>query len=133
MPRWLLWLLVACGVLWLICVLALIVLGRRSQARAIAGFIPDCVILLRRLLRDPRVPRRRKLVLVALIGYLVLPIDLVPDVIPVAGQADDAIVAALALRFVLRSARRELLRELWPGPEESLAVVQRLAFGRRDL
>ena len=130
MPRWVLVALAVTVALWLVGVVALVVLGRRSEARALAGFIPDCVVLLRRLLGDARVPRARKLVLVALLGYLVLPIDLVPDVIPVAGQLDDAIVAALALRFVLRGARRSLVRELWPGPEESLAVVLRLAFGR---
>jgi uncharacterized membrane protein YkvA (DUF1232 family) len=72
----------------------LLLAGRRQDARALAGFIPDCLILVRRLLRDRRVPRRSKLLLGALAGYLVLPIDLVPDVIPVAGQLDDAIIAA---------------------------------------
>ena len=130
MPRWVVVALLVTIALWVAGVLVLVALGRRSEARALAGFIPDCVVLFRRLLRDERVPRRRKVVLVALLGYLVLPIDLVPDFIPVAGQLDDAIIAALALRFVLRSGRRELVRELWPGPEESLAVVLRLAFGR---
>ena len=114
---------------WLGVVLALVALGRREDARALAGFIPDCVVLLRRLLGDDRVPRRRKLVLVALAAYLATPIDLVPDLIPVAGQLDDAIVAALALRFALRSGGPELLREHWPGPARSLAVVTRLAWG----
>jgi uncharacterized membrane protein YkvA (DUF1232 family) len=54
----------------------------------------------------------------------------VPDFIPVAGQLDDAILVALGLRFVLRAARPELLREHWPGPAESLAALMRLAFGR---
>ena len=114
---------------WLGVVLALVALGRREDARALAGFIPDCVVLLRRLLGDDRVPRRRKLVLVALAAYLATPIDLVPDLIPVAGQLDDAIVAALALRFALRSGGPELLREHWPGPARSLAVVTRVAWG----
>jgi uncharacterized membrane protein YkvA (DUF1232 family) len=106
-------------------VCALLVAGRRSQARALAGFIPDCLVLLKRLLADPRVSRRRKAVLVLLVGYLVLPIDLVPDFIPVVGQLDDAIVAGLALRLVLRDAGPELVREHWPGPEASLQVVLR--------
>ena len=112
--------------LYALLVAALALAGRRSQARALAGFIPDCVVLLRRLLADGRVPRRRKAVLVALIGYLVLPIDLVPDFIPVAGQLDDAIVAGLALRWVLRG-DPGLIAEHWPGPPESLAVVLRAA------
>src|SRR6185436_17787839 len=76
-------------------VVALVLAGRRGDARALATFIPDCVVLVTRLSRDPRVPRHRKLLLVALVGYLALPIDLVPDFIPVAGQLDDAIIVAL--------------------------------------
>jgi uncharacterized membrane protein YkvA (DUF1232 family) len=107
------------------CVIALIVAGRWQGARGVAGFIPDCIVLLRRLLGDPRVPRRHKLLVGALVGYLALPVDLVPDFIPVAGHVDDAVVVALALRVVLRSSGAELLREHWPGPETSLAVVLR--------
>jgi uncharacterized membrane protein YkvA (DUF1232 family) len=61
-----------------------------------------------------------------------MPIDLVPDFVPVAGQLDDAIVVALVLRTVLRSGGPELLREHWPGPESSLAVVSRLAYGEKE-
>ncbi|MEA2131812.1 MAG: hypothetical protein QOJ85_4703 [Solirubrobacteraceae bacterium] len=105
----------------------LLLAGRRQDARALAGFIPDCLILVRRLLRDRRVPRRSKLLLGALAGYLVLPIDLVPDVIPVAGQLDDAIIAAYVLRSVLRASGPDLLFEHWPGPPASLNVLLRLA------
>jgi uncharacterized membrane protein YkvA (DUF1232 family) len=104
----------------------LLLAGRRQDARALAGFIPDCLILVRRLLRDRRVPRRSKLLLGALAGYLVLPIDLVPDVIPVAGQLDDAIIAAYVLRSVLRASGPDLLFEHWPGPPASLNVLLRL-------
>jgi uncharacterized membrane protein YkvA (DUF1232 family) len=107
-------------------VIALIVAGRWRTARDISRFIPDCIVLLRRLLGDPRVPRRHKLLLGALVGYLALPLDLVPDFIPVAGHLDDAVVVALALRVVLRGSGAELLREHWPGPQSSLAVVLRL-------
>jgi Protein of unknown function (DUF1232) len=69
-------------VVWALAVATLVVGGRRTDARALAGFIPDCLVLLRRLLADPRVPRRRKLLLVGLVGYLALPFDLVPDFIP---------------------------------------------------
>ena len=108
-------------------VLALVLAGRRTDARALAGFIPDCIVLFRSLLGDPRVPRSRKIVIVALIGYLVMPIDLVPDFIPVAGQLDDAIIVAFVLRLALRSGGPSLLREHWPGPPSSLDVVSRLA------
>jgi uncharacterized membrane protein YkvA (DUF1232 family) len=105
----------------------LVVLGRRDDARALATFIPDCIVLVTRLAREPRVSRRRKLLLVALVGYLALPFDLVPDFIPVAGQLDDAIIVALVLRSFVRSSGEPLIRELWPGPEQSLALILRLA------
>ena len=106
-------------------VVALIVAGRRRGARDVARFIPDCIVLVRRLLGDPRVPRRHKLLLGALVGYLAFPIDLVPDFIPVAGHVDDLLVVVLALRVVLRASGSELLRKHWPGPERSLAFVLR--------
>jgi uncharacterized membrane protein YkvA (DUF1232 family) len=108
-------------------VAALIVAGRRRGAGDVARFIPDCMLLVRRLLGDPRVPRRHKLLLGALVGYLALPFDLVPDFIPVAGHIDDALVVILALRTVLRGSGSELLREHWPGPASSLALVLRFA------
>jgi uncharacterized membrane protein YkvA (DUF1232 family) len=128
------WLIVGLGIavgVYASGVLALVAAGRRSDARALAGFIPDCVILVRRLLADPRVPRRRKLWLVLLVAYLAMPFDLVPDFIPVAGQLDDAILVALVLRTVLRSGGEELLDEHWRGPTRSLELVRRLTFGHR--
>jgi uncharacterized membrane protein YkvA (DUF1232 family) len=107
-------------------VVALIVAGRRGDARDVARFICDCIVLVRRLLGDPRVPRRHKLLLGALVGYLALPFDVVPDFIPIAGHLDDALLVALALRTVLRGSG-ELLREHWPGPASSLALVLRFA------
>jgi uncharacterized membrane protein YkvA (DUF1232 family) len=115
-------------VLYGLAVLVLVLAGRRTDARALAGFIPDCIVLVRRLLGDERVPRSRKLLLGALLAYLVMPFDFVPDFIPVAGQLDDAIVTALVLRAVLRSGGDALLREHWPGPERSRELVARLAF-----
>src|SRR6266498_5040994 len=118
--NWLLVALAAFVFLYALFMVVLIVAGRRESARALAGFIPDCVIVCSRLLRDPRVPRRKKALLVALAGYLALPFDLVPDFIPVAGQLDDALIVALVLRRFLRSDGEELVREHWPGPEQSL-------------
>jgi uncharacterized membrane protein YkvA (DUF1232 family) len=98
--------------------------------RALAGFVPHCLILFKRLLGDDRVSRGRKLLLVAVVAYLAFPLDLIPDFIPVLGQLDDALVVALALRAIARGAGVELLREHWPGPEASLRTVLRLAGAR---
>jgi uncharacterized membrane protein YkvA (DUF1232 family) len=118
----------ACGLLvYAGLLVALIVAGRRGVARDVARFIPDCIVLVTGLLRDPRVPRRHKRLLGVLIGYLALPFDLVPDFIPVAGHVDDALVVVLALRVVLRGSGTELLREHWRGPDSSLALVLRFA------
>jgi uncharacterized membrane protein YkvA (DUF1232 family) len=127
---WWQWLLVSVGVVlgvYAAFVAWLVILGRRDDAHALARFIPDCIVLVTRLARDPRVSRRRKLLLVALVGYLALPFDLVPDFIPVAGQLDDAIIVALVLRSFVRSGGEQLIRELWPGPEQSLALILRFA------
>jgi uncharacterized membrane protein YkvA (DUF1232 family) len=101
--------------------------GRRAQARAVGGFVPDCAVLFTRLARDPTVPRRRRLALVAVAAYLASPIDLVPDFIPVAGQADDALLVAVVLRWVTRGAGPSVLERHWPGPDGSLRVLLRLA------
>jgi len=111
--------------LYALLVAALVVRGRREDARALAGFVPDCLVLGRRLLGDPRVPRSRKLVLAGMLAYLAMPFDLVPDFIPVAGQLDDAIVVALALRFLLRSTDADLVRAHWPGPPSSRELLLR--------
>jgi uncharacterized membrane protein YkvA (DUF1232 family) len=127
---WLHWLLIALGALlagYAGFVAWLVRTGRREDACAVAGFIPDCVVLFRRLLGDNRVPRPTKALLVVLVGYLAMPFDLVPDFIPMAGQLDDAIIAALVLRRLLRASGPELLREHWRGPTTSLNVLLRAA------
>jgi uncharacterized membrane protein YkvA (DUF1232 family) len=112
-------------VTWILAIAALLIAGRGADARALAGFVPDCLVLVGRLLADPRVPRRRRALLVALGAYLAMPFDLVPDFIPVAGQLDDLLAVVVVLRVVLHSGGPDLLRELWPGPERSLRVVLR--------
>ena len=114
MPWWL-WLAAGALLVYVVAILALIAAGRRTYARALAGFIPDCIVLFHRLLRDPRVPRWRKVALALVLAYLVMPIDLVPDFIPVAGQLDDAILVALALRGLDRPGSRTLA-----GPDVDL-------------
>jgi uncharacterized membrane protein YkvA (DUF1232 family) len=81
----------------------------------------------RRLATDDSLPRSIRWRLLLLLGYLVSPIDLVPDFIPVAGYADDALLLALVLRSVVRAAGPEALDRHWPGSPDGLTVVRRLA------
>jgi uncharacterized membrane protein YkvA (DUF1232 family) len=124
--HWLAWALAATLCLYAAGVGFLYVAGRRSEARALAGFIPDCIVLLGRLVRDGRIPIARKLVLAGVLGYLSVPLDLVPDFIPVAGQLDDAILVAWALRAFVKNGGRDLVNEHWPGPEASLRAILRM-------
>jgi uncharacterized membrane protein YkvA (DUF1232 family) len=122
---WVLAGLAACVVTWVAAIGLFVVVGRREDARALARFIPDCLVLVARLLRDPRVPRRKKLLLALLAGYLAMPFDLVPDFIPVAGQLDDVVIVVLVLRLVLRGGGETVVRDHWPGPDSSLRIVLR--------
>jgi uncharacterized membrane protein YkvA (DUF1232 family) len=119
-------LLIALG-LYAVVVAAFLAAGRREDARAIAGFIPDCIVMVGRLARDPGIARWRRALLFVVLGYLALPIDLIPDFLPLAGQLDDAVVLALALRLLLGGATLETLRSAWPGPETSLRLILRAA------
>jgi len=89
--------------------------------------VPDCAVLFKRLLKDPRVPRRAKAALALVIPYLAMPVDLIPDFIPVVGQLDDALLVVAVFGYVARSAGREVVEELWPGSERGLRVVLTLA------
>ncbi len=114
-------------VIWLVMVLALIFLGKRGIARELASLVPNITRLFAGLVRDRRVPLRAKVVLGAAALYLAMPIDLIPDFIPVAGQLDDAIVAAFALRFVVGTTPREIVAEHWHGDPETLRRLLALA------
>ena len=105
----------------------LVAAGRGTDAAAMARFVPDCVVLVRRLIGDPRVPAESKLLLGVLVVYLASPIDLVPDFIPVAGQLDDALLLALVMRHLVRRSGARVVAEHWPGPVRTLNVVLRLS------
>jgi uncharacterized membrane protein YkvA (DUF1232 family) len=105
----------------------LLALGRRHDARDVARFIPDCIVLFKRLLQDKRVPRGAKVAVALLVPYLALPFDIVPDFIPVAGQLDDAILVAAVIAYVVRKSGRHVVTELWPGSERGLSIVLALA------
>jgi uncharacterized membrane protein YkvA (DUF1232 family) len=129
MPWWA-WVLVALAVLYAALIVALAVAGRRGKVVALARLIPDSVGLVRGLLGDPRVPRRWRWALAGLFVYLVFPIDLVPDFIPVAGHVDDAVVVVLVMRGVLRAAGPAVVAEHWAGSQSVLDVLIRVAAPR---
>jgi uncharacterized membrane protein YkvA (DUF1232 family) len=113
--------------LWLALVAALwIARPDDLRLRDLVRLLPDVVRLLRRLAGDATLPRGVRVRLWLLLGYLAMPIDLVPDVIPVIGYADDAIVVALVLRSVVRRAGPDAVVRHWPGTPDGLAAVQRL-------
>lgn len=117
MRSWLIGLAIAAG-----CVVAswalLLLLARRlppGVLRDLAAFIPDCVTTVRRLRKDPRVPRRAKVAIVVAGLWVASPIDLIPEFLPVIGPLDDIVVVALALRYAGRQVPREVLLAAWPG------------------
>lgn len=89
--------------------------------KELAGFLPACVTMLRRLARDPRVPRRVKVMLVLAALWVLSPIDLIPEFLPIIGPLDDVIVVALALRYAGQHIPREALFEAWPGDPKLLS------------
>lgn len=111
--------------IWLVAVIVLVALGRRSQARELAKLIPNLLVLFRGLLRDPRVPRSGKLWVAFAVVWIASPIDLIPEFIPIAGPLDDAIVAALVLRYLLRRTSEDVLAEHWRGDPATLRAIVR--------
>lgn len=96
--------------------------------KELAGFLPACLTTVRRLRAHPDVPRRAKVV-VALAGLWVLsPIDLIPEFLPVIGPLDDVVVVALAFRFAARRVPRSVLLEAWPA---NPATIERLLGAER--
>jgi uncharacterized membrane protein YkvA (DUF1232 family) len=114
---WLVGLGIAVGLLvlsWAV----LLVLARRlppGVLRDLAAFLPDCVTTVRRLRKDPRVPRRARIAVVFAGLWVASPIDLIPEFIPVIGPLDDIVVVALCLRYAGRRVPRNVLLNAWPG------------------
>jgi uncharacterized membrane protein YkvA (DUF1232 family) len=88
--------------------------------------VPDVVRLVRRLLGDRAVPMGAKVALVVLLVWLISPIDLIPEFIPVLGPLDDVVVAVLVLRYVRRTVGLEGLRSRWPGTPDGFALQSRI-------
>ena len=105
----------------------------RSLAQELLLLLPNLVKLAKGLLTDPRVPVRRKLLLCALVAYLVMPLDFIPDFIPGLGQMDDLLVVVLILHGLLSSVDEEVLLEHWEGRPDLILLIRRgfQAFARR--
>jgi uncharacterized membrane protein YkvA (DUF1232 family) len=110
-------------VVWVVAIGALVLLGRKTQAKELAALLPNLLVLFRGLLKDPRVPRSSKAWLIFAVAWIASPIDLVPEFIPVLGPLDDAVVTVLVLRHVVRRTDRSVLAKHWRG---NLAFLDRV-------
>jgi uncharacterized membrane protein YkvA (DUF1232 family) len=109
----------------------LVVLARRlppGVMKDLATVLPACVTTARRLRRDPRVPRSAKVAVAVAAVWVISPIDLIPEFLPVIGPLDDVVVVALALRYAARRIPVEVLREAWPAEQR---ILDRLLSPRR--
>ena len=119
---WWAWVVVGFGLLilsWLLLV-ALAARLPEGSLKELAGFLPDCVTTARRLRGDPRVPPRAKLAIGFALVWVLSPIDLIPEFLPVIGPLDDVVVVALAFRYAARQVPRSVLLEAWPGKPSTI-------------
>ena len=112
---------------WLALILSLAI--RRPKGNLLKEalrLLPDLLRLLKRLTADRTLPTGVRVLVALLVVYLALPIDIIPDFVPVLGYADDAIIVVLVLRSVCRRIRIGELRAAWPGTDEGFAALCRL-------
>jgi uncharacterized membrane protein YkvA (DUF1232 family) len=102
--------------------------GRSLQSRQLVTdammMMPNIIKLIGRLIRDPRVPRRAKISLGLALAYVISPIDIIPEVIPVVGWADDVIIVMFAIDSLIDRAGSEVVEEHWDGPGDLLSLVR---------
>ena len=120
---------VAAGV-YALAVVALSLAGRRAAAREMAAFLPNLALLFKGLIGDPRVPKGSKVLLLFGAAWIASPIDLIPEFIPFIGPLDDAVVAALILRHLMKSAGEEIMASYWRGDPSTLQRLLGLSGGR---
>ena len=118
---------VALVAIWLLAVLVLLWSGRKTAAKELVVLLPNLVRLFRGLIGDPRVPRGSKALLLVGAVWLVSPIDLIPEFLPGIGGIDDAVVAALILRHLVRRAGAEVVRDHWKGDPKTIGLILRVA------
>src|SRR5829696_2047239 len=120
-------LVAALVLVWLALVVGLILVRPRGGLlREALRLLPDVLRLIRRLAADKSLPRGVRIPLALLLAYLAIPIDLIPDFVPVLGYADDAIIVTAVLRSVVRRAGLNAVRAHWPGTDDGFAAVGRL-------
>jgi uncharacterized membrane protein YkvA (DUF1232 family) len=113
--------------IWLIAVLVLLWMGRKSIAKELITLLPNLLRLFRGLIGDPRVPRGSKALLLLGAAWLASPIDLIPEFIPGLGPIDDAVVAALVLRHLVKRAGPDVVRDHWQGDPRTIGLILRAA------
>jgi uncharacterized membrane protein YkvA (DUF1232 family) len=114
--------------IWLTAVIVLVAFGRVGAARELVGLVPNLLLLFKDLVRDDGVPGGAKVWLGVAALWLASPIDLIPEFIPVLGALDDAVVAAVVLRHLVKKAGSEVVYEHWRGEPSTIARVLRI-FG----
>jgi uncharacterized membrane protein YkvA (DUF1232 family) len=116
---------IAAGV-WVLAIVALVIAGRRTHAKELAMLLPNLLSLLRGLIKDPRVARFDKLLLVVAVAWVASPIDLIPEFIPILGPLDDVVVVAVILRRLVRRAGLEVVSDHWRGDPAVLEKILKL-------
>ena len=111
---------------WMLAIFALVIAGRRTHAKELAMLLPNLLSLLRGLIRDPRVGRFDKFLLIVAVAWVASPIDLIPEFIPVFGPLDDVVVVALILRRLVKRAGPEVVSDHWRGDPEIMQKILKL-------
>jgi uncharacterized membrane protein YkvA (DUF1232 family) len=125
--RLILGIVVGIAVLWaVVLVLFWFLRPKGVSVREVVRIVPDVVRMLRDIVRDPASPLDVRLVLIGLLAWIVSPIDLIPEFIPVLGPMDDAVVAVVALRYVRRRVGVAAMRARWPGSDDGFALLGRV-------
>jgi uncharacterized membrane protein YkvA (DUF1232 family) len=99
---------------------------RKERLGEYALFVPRLIKLIARLMRDPRVPARSKATLVLVVGYVVSPVDIIPDRIPGFGRLDDIMLVAFALDQILNRIDERIVFEHWEGDEDVLKIIREI-------
>ncbi|HEX6264849.1 MAG TPA: DUF1232 domain-containing protein [Actinomycetota bacterium] len=123
-------LLIAGGILvglWLLAAVVLLAIGRKTTSRELVTFLPNLIRLFRGLLRDERVPRSSKVLLLLGGFWLASPIDLIPEFLPGVGALDDAVVAGLVLRHLVKRAGPDVVKDHWRGDPKTIGLMLRAA------